>query len=338
MDGRRVDGWDEVQPGTLPPWRRLLTHQFLNITASRLPRKEAVRFEDRSITYEELDAFTNRAANGLLALGARPGDVVGLIAPNEPETLALIYGMNRAGISVLPLNPRNTADEIAFQVADAGAGLVIAPTGTTTADVLTRGGETWPDVEPDEDRFFHVRFSSGTTGRPKAIASTNRAVATMHLQVALELGYAQPDVALVNAPLAHASFHLAASHVAVGATIVLQRQFDSATVWLDCDQHQVTHAFMVPTMFAMSIDQPGSGASLQGFLVMSAVFPLALKQKVLARFPQAKLYESYGATELGMCTLLRPEDLTAKAATVGQPHFGYRIRVLDDDGRDVPRR
>jgi acyl-CoA synthetase (AMP-forming)/AMP-acid ligase II len=202
--------------------------------------------------------------------------------------------------------------------------------------VFAAGRDSDPEIDVDEDAFFHVRFTSGTTGKPKGIAATNRAITTMHLYVALELEYSPLDVALVNAPLAHASFHIAAGTVAVGGTIVLQRSFDPSTVWLACDEHRVTHAFMVPTMFALAVDQPGSGSSIRQFLSMASAFPLALKEKMAERFPQADLFEMYGATELGLCTVLRPEDSHAKGHTVGRPAFGYRVRVLDPDGAEVP--
>lgn len=204
------------------------------------------------------------------------------------------------------------------------------------AAVFAAGHDGDPGIEVDEDAFFHTRFTSGTTGKPKCIATTNRSIAYMHQLVAVELGYRPTDVALVNAPLAHASFHVAAGTVAVGGTLVLQRAFDPRTVWQDCDRHAVTHTFMVPTMFAMAADQPGSGASIRQFLSMASAFPLALKERLAARFPQAELFEIYGATELGLCTVLRPEDSALKGHTMGRPGFGYRVRVLGEDGHDLP--
>lgn len=335
-NARAVAGWDRAAGEPVPVARRLVPHRLLAVTAARVPNKEALRFEDRILTYAELDALANRAANGLLAKGARPGDAVAVLAGNEAETMALIYGLNRAGLSIVPLNPRNSADEIAFQIDDAKATAMVGGDGWSMSDVLAAGHDADPGIDVDEDAFFHTRFTSGTTGKPKCIATTNRSIANMHQLVAMELSYRATDVALVNAPLAHASFHIAAGTVAVGGTLVLQRGFDPRTVWEDCDRHGVTHVFMVPTMFAMAADQAGSGASIRQFLSMASAFPLALKEKLATRFPQAELFEMYGATELGLCTVLRPEDSLAKGHTVGQAGFGYRVRVLDENGADLP--
>lgn len=336
MDNLSSRSWDGCAPDVIAPWRQLRTDRFLHVAAMRHPDKAAVRFGDRAVTYAELDALANRAANGLLALGARPGDVVGVVAENDLEVFGLLYGLARAGMAVLPMNPKYTAAEIQYQVDEAGAKMLVAPGHIDIAEVLAKGSDKEPDVDCSEDGFFAVRFTSGTTGKPKAIATTQRAIAYMHEVTARELMYSETDVALVMAPVAHAAFHVAAATLLCGGTVVLERTFDARAVWEICDRHQVTHTYMAPTMFALAIDSPGSGASIKAFLAMSSAFPLALKEKVWARFPGAGLYDCYGSTELGLATLLRPTDPFDKQRSVGLPAFGYEVRVLDLDGRDVP--
>ena len=328
--------WDGRAPGNLPHWRRLATDRFLQLAAARQPAKEAVRCDGRSVTYEEFDAMANRAANGLLAMGARPGDVIGVVADNDPEVFALLYGIARAGLTLLPMNPKYTAAEIQYQVEEAGARFVVAPKSVTVADVLARGHDAEPDVVWDENSFFQRRFTSGTTGKPKMLATTQRAIATMHQATARELLYSETDVALVMAPVAHAAFHIAAATILVGGTVVLERGFDARSMWEICDRNQITHTYLAPTMFALSMDSPGSGDSIKAFLSMSSIFPLALKERVWARFPNADLYDCYGSTEVGLATLLRPTDPRDKQATVGRVAFGYEMRVLDADGKDLP--
>jgi long-chain acyl-CoA synthetase len=328
--------WDGRAPHDLAPWRRLNTNRFLEVSAARRPNKEAVRFAGRSMSYGELNALANRTANGLLALGARPGDVIAVIAENDLEVFGLLYGIARAGMAVLPMNPKATRDDVREQVAEAEARLVIAPGHVELSDVIARGADDPPDVDFQEHGFFHVRFTSGTTGKPKLIATTHRAIAYMHESTARELRYSESDIALVTAPLAHAAFHVAAATIVAGGTIVLEREFDAQRIWRICDEHQVTHAYLAPTMFALSLGSPGSGASIRGFLVLSAAFPLALKEKVWDRFPQADVYEAYGATELGLVTLLGPSDPSSKQPSVGLPAFGYEVRVLDANGAATP--
>lgn len=332
MDELAHRAWDGLGRDQLPRYRQLRTDRFLEVAASVFPDKPAVIFGDASLTYAELDARTNRVANGLLALGAVPGDVIGVIAGNDLDVFPLLYGIARAGMAELPMNPRYTATEIGFQIEEAGATLTVAPGRTELRDVLDRGHDGPPDVVVGEDDFFQVRFTSGTTGRPKAIATTQRAIGYMHQVTARELEYSSSDVALVTAPVAHAAFHLAAATVAVGGTIVVESAFNPETIWAVCDRYGVTHTFMAPTMVAMALDKPGSGQSLRGLFVTASTFPAAVKKRFRARFPQVKIYESYGATELGFATLLRPDAPSEKDATVGLPAFGYELKILDPEG------
>jgi len=333
--------WDGREPADPAPWRQLRTDANLAVQAARQPDKEALRCGDRTMTYAELDAVANRAATGLLAKGLRPGDVVGVIAGNTPEVFGFLYGVARSGISLLPLNPRYAKAEIDFQFADAGAKLLVSATPElggqlTIDDVLNVGHDAPPDIEWDESSLFHVRYTSGTTGTPKCIATTQRAIAHMHLTFARELSYRETDVALITAPMAHAAFHIAAATVVVGGTVVVAPSFDPGAIWQQVDQHAITHTFLAPTMIGMALDSPGSATTLQQVFVTASAFPMALKTKFAARFPHVEVFESYGATEIGLVTLLHPWDPPDKAATVGRAAFGYELRIYDEAGGRLP--
>jgi len=110
-----------------PPWRRLLVERLLRLTAERAPTAPALIAADHITTWRELDELADRAADGLVRIGANPGDIVALLAGNTAATLAMMFGMSRAGVTVLPINPMNSASEIAFQLTDAGAKLLLSP-------------------------------------------------------------------------------------------------------------------------------------------------------------------------------------------------------------------
>lgn len=331
-------GWDQPA-GTdgLPRWRRLLPAEVLSTTAMRNPDAIATRSAGGGAwTWAEIDSAADRTGNALLARGLRPGDVVGVRSGNEPETLALMYGILRAGLVQLPLNPRYTEAEVDHQVRRAEAAAVVGPGGLDLTELIAAGRDAPPDVDVQEHEPAHLRFSAGTTGRPKMFFFTNRALALLHQHIAAELRYQGDDVALVNAPLAHAAFHLAAAAVSVGATIMLQPQFQPATVWQECDEAGITQVFMVPTMLALALDSPGSGSTIRGIAVSASAFPEAIKSRIVARFPQADVTELYGASELGFVTALRGAEWAEHRGSVGLPRFGYRVRILGPDGSDLP--
>jgi acyl-CoA synthetase (AMP-forming)/AMP-acid ligase II len=330
--------WDGRASDDPAPFRQLRTDRFLAVQAARQPNKEALRCGHVRMSYGELDALATRVANGLAALGLRPGDVVGVVAGNTPEVFGFLYGVARAGVSVLPLNPRFTPTEMAYQVADAGARLVVStdpsgPDQVSLAAVMAAGSDAPVTVEWGESTFFHVRYTSGTTGQPKCIATTQRAIATMHANFARDLLYSEQDVALVTAPMAHAAFHIAAATVVAGGTVVLAPAFDPATIWHQIDAEGITHTFLAPTMIALALESPGDVPGLRQVFVTASAFPLALKHRFAARFPHVQVYDSYGATEIGIVTLLRPWDPPSKLGTSGRAALGYELRIYADDGQ-----
>jgi len=331
--------WDVDHDGSPPSWRASTISNHLVASAARTPNRTAITYDGRTIPYAELDEMASRAANGMLALGVRPGDVVGLRAHNRPETLACFYGLARAGITILPLSPRLVGDELTWQLRDIEAAKLIDDDGLgdySVADVMAKGTAGHPDIAVDENAYVWVRFTSGTTGRPKAVATTQKAAANLFESFALGIGQSPSDKVLVIAPVAHAAIATAANAIVVGGSIVLEPGFDPDRVWPACDEHGVTLVFMVPTMFALTLDKPGDGSSIRTFLSMASIFSPALKRRVQARFPQAGIFDCYAGTELGAATILRPEDIPAKPSSVGLPAFGCRIRILDDDGHQLP--
>ncbi|MBO0727873.1 MAG: acyl--CoA ligase [Acidimicrobiaceae bacterium] len=328
--------WDWGDGSDTPPrCRRLLPAEALTTTARRAPNEIGARCRGRNTTWAELDSLANRVGNALLARGLRPGDVVGVRTGNETETMALIYGLARSGLVQLPLNPRYTESEVDHQVRAAGAAAVVGPGGIDLADLLTEGADSVPDVDVQEDDPCRIRFSAGTTGTPKMFYFKHRSLYLLQQYIALELRYQDHDVLLTNAPLAHAAFDMTAAAVLVGAQVVLQPTFVAETVWKECDQFGITQLFAVPTMLALALESPGDGASIRGIAVSAAAFPDTLKQRVVERFPNADVTEMYGASELGFVTALRGEDWRDHRGSVGQPRFGYRVRILGRQGEDL---
>ncbi|CAM2175501.1 class I adenylate-forming enzyme family protein [Burkholderia orbicola] len=323
--------------GTLPS--ELLIHQALRIDsllsswAWSQPERCAILFEGSVITYGALDAMVNRAASGLIAHGVNVGDIVAVEADNSPQVVALLYGLVRAGATLLPLNPRNTPSEKDFQVADAGAKMRIGIGGLPIEQIFEQGSEDPVEINFDENLFFHVRFTGGTTGVPRCVAHTHRAIALGHERVARELRYSNKDVALVVAPLAHVSFHLAATMLAAGGAIALHRKFDGKNLWEACDRDGVTHAMLVPTMLGMALDIPKPPRTLRQIIVTSAPFPESMKVRARERLPNVEIYEIYSASDMAYVSILRPTDPPEKLGSIGRPAFGAKVRVISDEGK-----
>jgi acyl-CoA synthetase (AMP-forming)/AMP-acid ligase II len=319
-----------------PPWRRLLVERLLRLTAERTPTAPALIAADHITTWRELDELADRAADGLARIGAHHGDIVALSAGNTPATLAMMFGMSRAGVTVLPINPMNSASEIAFQLADSGAKLLLSPETTPVEAVIDAGRPNPTQADIDENAPFWVRFTSGTTGKPRCYSVSHRAISLLAQQLAMELNYRSDDRMLVNAPLAHAAFAFAAAMVVVGGSMRVST-FDAESIWNECDEQGITQLLMVPTMLAMALDNEGSAAAVRRIALTGSELPAALRRRATQRFPAIDLTVMYGASELGMVTALHGHEVAGHGGSVGLARFGYSIRILDDDGNDLPR-
>jgi acyl-CoA synthetase (AMP-forming)/AMP-acid ligase II len=215
-----------------------------------------------------------------------------------------------------------------------GAGLLLGRGGVDVAELIAGAEPVAPDIEVGEQNPYWIRFTSGTTGQPRAFANSHRNITIQAVFGAAEFGYRPDDILLVNAPLAHAALMYALSIIVMGGSIALRQSFDADTVWTECDRLGVTQAFMVPTMLAAAVDSPGEGRTLRGIVVVASMFARSLREKVMNRFPHVDIMEGYGASELGMISVLHRQESERHEGSVGLPRWATRVRILDDGGND----
>jgi fatty-acyl-CoA synthase/long-chain acyl-CoA synthetase len=184
-------------------------------------------------------------------------------------------------------------------------------------------------------------YTSGTTGKPKGAVRTRAGDSPASGLVSL-IGYVPDDIYLTTGPLYHSGpggFALVA--FALGNTVVLQRKFDPED-WLRLLQtYRVTTTFTAPTPIRMVCTLPADvkdrydRSSMRRLIANAAPWTLALKKMYLADFPADSLWEVYGSTELGVDTVLRPEDHLRKPGSCGQAAPGVEIKLFDPQGREV---
>jgi long-chain acyl-CoA synthetase len=352
-------------------YRPLRLADGVHAVAQRRPGAVALATAQRELSFAELGRRARCVAAGALAdLGLRPGDRVALLAPNCAEYAELMCGLTDAGAIVATLNPRGNAAEAAAACADCGARVLFAhpaaaaavsAAGTDAAGGLERtilidaGYEDWlrsqrpaadADLPPGGDAApFTLVYSSGTTGRPKGILISHRSrVLTFHA-MAMEYGCFGPDDRfLALAPMAHgAGFAFAMAPLYFGARVDVPPRFDPEDVLRRLSGDGITGVFVVPTilrdLFALPpavLDRHrGRFPRLRAIISNAAALPQALKEWAVEYFGDGLLHETYGSTEAGIVTNIRPRDLLRKPDSVGLPFATTEVRLLDDGGRDV---
>lgn len=342
------------------------------LNARRFPDKTAFICRDEALTFGEADLLANRIANGLMAIGVTPGDRVAILATNGLHYFPISFGSAKSGAVFVTLNFRCTLDELAFMVDDSGSRLLFfssefkeaaeellqrCPTLETIADVdVTFVGagvapgaapfadqpETEPAVALDETAPFDITYTSGTTGRPKGVVLSHRAILSSACQVALGTGLRHEDRALVAVPLFHGGglTVLGHSHLYLGASLVIMDRYVPAEAMAQMRAHDVTTFFGVATQYAMLLDLPELSTEalprLRNAWYGAAPMPVELVNRVRAAWPSVELIQIYGQTETTVISVLDSESHATKLGSAGRELPGIEMRVVDDDGVDVP--
>jgi len=321
------------------------------------------------VGFAELNARVNRLANGLAAAGARPGERLVWCGPNSLEVLTTIHAARKLGLVAVPLSYRFTAEEMAYVVDNSDATTVVvdaeqAPLLAQVRERLTKvrtfvsyGGDVpagfvgWDELcagHPVEEPEIPVDasiagaamiYTSGTTGKPKGAlrTSTDRNL-VFALLAELNLLHENP-VHLTTGPLYH-SGPLAFASLAhtLGAPIVVMRKFDPVRWLALVKEHRVTNTFSAPTQLKRIVSLPpeelakADMSSMVCLIANAAPVPYSLKQEIVEKLGDGFLYEVYGSTELGVDTVLRPEDQLRKPGSCGKPYGGIEIRIVKEDG------
>jgi acyl-CoA synthetase (AMP-forming)/AMP-acid ligase II len=345
---------------------------LLALYAASQPTKPAV-IDDRpgrpvqTLTFAQLDRRANQLAHLLRSLGASRQTKVVWCGQNSAGLLLATHAIRKAGAVGVPLNYRLAPDEAAYVIDNSDATIVYVdaeyePLVSSVRDrtpqvreVLVFDGdgelERWLDAQPDEPLPAEddeapmgqsMIYTSGTTGKPKGAVRSSRLDPNAATGLLTLIGYEPEDVYLTTGPLYHSGpGGFAAIAHALGNTIVVQHKFDPED-WLRLvDEYRVTTTFTAPTPIRMVCSLPAEvkarydRSSMKRLIANAAPWTLNLKKMYLADFPPDSLWEVYGSTELGVDTVLRPEDHLRKPGSCGQPAPGIEIKLFDEEGREV---
>jgi acyl-CoA synthetase (AMP-forming)/AMP-acid ligase II len=222
-------------------------------------------------------------------------------------------------------------------------GTVLA--GKTLVDLDRLNSFIDPTAQPpalaplDPAAGFNIIYSSGTTGTPKGIVQSC-SMRSLHITGGRRIGYGPECVTLCSTPLySNTTLVSFIPTLAWGGTVVLMPKFDTARWLKEAETHRVTHAMLVPVQYRRLLADPGFDAtdlsSIQMKFCTSAPFAAELKAEVLRRMPGG-LIEFFGMTEGGVGFMLVAHEHPDKLHTVGQPQPGHEVRIIYEDGNDVP--
>jgi acyl-CoA synthetase (AMP-forming)/AMP-acid ligase II len=339
----------------------LLASEFASISdlirahAVERADKPAMIFGDDAVSYAALDALLDRLAAALQREGVGKGQAVAILAATSIGYGAAFLAALRAGGVPVPLQPSATPEQLAAMIADCGAPvLFLDETGAKALgdarvsakivrlealdDFLAPEGTRPAPVAVGPEDPFNIIYSSGTTGVPKGIVQPQ---AMRWVHIARAPGGFGNAVTMVATPLySNTTLVSFIPTIAWGGTAVLLGKFDAHTFVSQAAKHRATHAMLVPVQYQRIMALPDFDSfDLSSFALKtctSAPFSATLKADVLARWP-GLLVEYYGMTEGGGTTALVCNMHPAKLHTVGTPLPGQDIRLIDEEGNEVPQ-
>ncbi len=345
--------------------------EFILRNAQWYPDKIAVCCGSKRISWKNLNQRINRLANSLNEAGISKGDTVALMSRNRLEYPEILFGILKAGGIAVPVSTLLDKKSVFKQLNDARPKAVVTehlfagmmdgffsehPDLRLKKRILISGSKTgWVDYsdfcccslisEPrtviDGEDIYNIIYSSGTTGNPKGIVHTHRARLFFALTCGLEFRVHNETVACITTPLySNGTQLMFLPAILTGGRIVIMPSFDPAELLRLIRKEKCTHIFMVPTQFIRTMQSPeferAETSSVE--ILLSAAAPLRkeTKNRILAAFPKSKLVELYGLTE-GISTVLRPDEQFSKTGSVGKPRLGGDIKIIDEDGKELPK-
>lgn len=335
-----------------------LIHELIEVQASRTPHAIAVVYENKSLTYEELNRRANQLARYLRRHGVGLDDLVGICMERSLEMVVGLLGILKAGAAYLPLEPTYPTQRLAFMLEDADPPLLLTQqhlVGTLpgrAAEVVCLDSD-WSQIADDNaenlatgvrpDNLVYVMYTSGSTGKPKGVMICHDGLRNRLLWAQDAYRLTTEDCILQKTPFGFDvsvwEFFLP---LMVGARLVMARpdgHRDPSYLTSVISEQRVTTLHFVPSMLSTFLDEPGLErcTSLKRVLCSGEALPFELQERFFSKL-SAELHNLYGPTEASI-------DVTSWACErhsgrnlvpIGRPIANTRLYILDQHLKPVP--
>lgn len=342
-------------------------------SARTFPSRTAVVFEGKSLSYAELNERVNRLCSALAAMDIGGRDRLAVMSENTYKYLEIYFAASKLGVSVTPLNFRLADPEIIHIINDSESTVLFAGEGYEDRlmqiggslpgikkriamdkraagcdfyeDLLAGASPEEPESKTDEEDLAILMYTGGTTGLPKGVMMTHRALMCGLIGAALNFSFTKQDTTCFVLPLFHVSFWPAFAILLVGGKVAIMRRPDVAGILALIQEERCTHINAVPTLYGWMLQfaDPG-GFDLSSLRIISyagSPFPPELLKKCIERFGP-KFAQAYAMTECVGGTVLSVEDHDPAGnrahllASAGKAAFGVDVAVIGLDDQMLP--
>lgn len=338
----------------------------LRRSAARNPNREALRFEDRTWTYRELDDAVSRGARWLRGNGLRTGDRVAAFGVNSDAYVLAFLACSRAGLVHVPVNYALKGEELAYLLGDSQSRAVLVdpalagvldgadtPTLELALGLRDGAGSFLDACRADDDaqsgdRVEHTElaqllYTSGTTSKPKGAMMSHTGLVAEYVSSLLALDLTAQDNPLICMPLYHsAGMHVfMLPYLSIGATVHLMAAPDIPEILRRVEADRIGSLFLAPTVWVPLANHPDLEtrdlSTLTKVQYGASIMPVTVLNRLRAKYPDLAFYNCFGQSEIGpLACVLRPEDHEERPSSCGKAVFFVETRVVDAAGADVP--
>jgi long-chain acyl-CoA synthetase len=320
------------------------------------PHRCAIAYEGKKISYSTLNKEANRRCGFLRGEGIKPGDKIILLLSNRPDYIYFYYAAFKLGVACVPLNTYLTPSEIEYIVNDCQAKAMIYENKFSShvkgvgeiskINIEEISINSFPDTNPSDkvhtDELAVIIYTSGTTGHPKGVKLSHQNLLSNVESCRKALNYDKKQTVIGFLPLFHSFTFTACVLVPIGsgAKLVLIPGIERDKIKKSIIRHRVRVFVGIPTIYKLLSQQKVSYIKrllnpVRLYISGGAPLPLEVLESFEEKY-RRPLLEGYGLSEASPVVSFNPIDGNCKPGSVGLPLPDIQVKVIDDDGADLP--
>ncbi|WP_276735262.1 non-ribosomal peptide synthetase [Bacillus sp. (in: firmicutes)] len=328
--------------------------QLFEQQAARTPKASALVIGDKTLTYQELDEWSNGIAHTLRSRGVKPDTPVGIMMPRSFSMIAAILGVWKAGGCYVPIDPEYPSERKRYILSDSGTKLLL--TGNEAdwradddfeGEILTVQDAKAYDKSPlpqvsSAHHLAYIIYTSGTTGRPKGVMVEHKGIANTLQWRRSAYAFNETDTILQLFSFSFDGFLTSMfTPLLSGAKAVLLHEEEAKDILAikhQLSRHRITHMIIVPVLYRALLDvvQPEDVKTLRVVTLAGEAADRELIDRSMAICPHTELANEYGPTENSVATTVMRHMEKQTYVSIGQPIDGTQVLILNSNHQLQP--
>lgn len=329
-------------------YQKVALPDLFSIKAEKLAAKKAITFQDRHITYGELNNQIHQMANYLKEQGVKKGDFVGMALPRSIEMVSFLFAIMKCGGAYVPLDPNYPSKRLEYMMEDSDATFLITSRNVTSSlqskskilyseDILQELSSmpvSWSDEPIDINSLAYLLYTSGSTGKPKGVQVTHKNLTNLLQSVLKEPGIQETDIFLSITTI---SFDIAGAELyaplLAGAQLLLANDTavkDTRILLEILKKEKISMMQATPATWQMLLDAGWKEPLPIKAISTGEALPVSLFKKIIDKVDE--LWNLYGPTETTIWSTVKRMNKTDDFVGIGRPLANTQCYLIDERG------